>query len=559
MSVTEKSLDGQPQNPANFDRLRDRPQEHSTTVKIFKIAGVILGLGLLAPLPFAASFLGARLTITLATAGGLLTLASLRALFASNPASVPGANSAAPPNQVSPPKPAAPLPHSVPLPSFEVPFEIQDGPLSGSLSAVNSSVLKRLPGKEIIETREGFMKCSEEYPAPWIGRSDFVSDSMLQHLMRNKKDRALGVKYVLGDAITNMEGVLHTFVTPVCVILMTGDYKWEGQLKGKSFGNQLVRERILSAAIHPDFENSAVMMQVVKLRDEAVAGESLGSGEAIPSAQEKSDGTFRSEYDAKIHRHLIYHLLPDQRLPALHEISLNQIMKRKETEAYLENLICSPQIGRGFQWKFMEIGESIISLELLYNTYIHQFRNEFTLLQQVSQGYVYTMNPPKIFAETIEGEKGAAILNRLQALAFQALAPENLFSNLRVLGFCDYADKKMIPLLERVFPNTQVVPQNDLFQDGQYKGSQDLLRGLALVSHNNSDAFGQNIETEKASSLDGVIGLYSNAAVCLKRDRPDLLAHVITTSFLSTAHPALESGRRDASGVHDDGMMDAVL
>ncbi len=56
--------------------------EHPTTTKIFKVAGLILGIGLLVSLPFAAPILGAGCVIGLAITGSLLTLASSVALFA---------------------------------------------------------------------------------------------------------------------------------------------------------------------------------------------------------------------------------------------------------------------------------------------------------------------------------------------------------------------------------------------------------------------------------------------------------------------------------------------
>jgi hypothetical protein len=53
------------------------------------------------------------------------------------------------------------------------------------------------------------------------------------------------------------------------------------------------------------------------------------------------------------------------------------------------------------------------------------------------------------------------------------------------------------------------------------------LEGAILVIHNNSDGFGQNIETENAfGSLDGAIGANSSAAASLRRDRKDLLDFV---------------------------------
>lgn len=385
---------------------------------------------------------------------------------------------------------------------------------------IDSSVLECLPCGKALLYREDFFGLAEEFPPPLIGKSEFVSKAMVEHLMRHKKNSALGVKYVLGDQITNMEGALHTFVTPVSSIIMTGDYKWVGYLQGQPFGNNQVRKVILSAAIHPDFECDTVMMPLVRIKHEPVIGEPLDIDD-IRSAILKRDGDFRDRYEEGLLKHMIYHLLPTHRLPALSEIHPDQIMNLPQTQAYLEELIEHPQTGTNLQCKFMEVEDSIISLELLYQVYIHQVRNEFKVLNvKASQGYVYTINPPSIFARMMGG---AAILNRLQALVFQSLASENLFSNLRILGFSDYADKPMVALFQRVLPDVAVLSLADLFEkDGGYRGPQ----GLALVLHNNSDAFGQNIETEGPTSLDGVIGSYSNAASVLRRDRADLVDFV---------------------------------
>ena len=82
------------------------------------------------------------------------------------------------------------------------------------------------------------------------------------------------------------------------------------------------------------------------------------------------------------------------------------------------------------------------------------------------------------------------------------------FRNLRVLAFNDYRDRPALTLLSRVFastrPSVRVVSKASLFDFSasalgtarQYTGP----AGCALVLHNNSDAFGQNIETEGMSS-----------------------------------------------------------
>jgi len=392
--------------------------------------------------------------------------------------------------------------------------------LSILLHHIDSSKLEQLSGEKTVVCREDFFDLTLKFPPPLIGKSDFISKAMVEHLMRHKKNSALGVKYIPGDQITNMEGALHTFVTPVLTIMMTGDYQWAGHLQGEPFGNNRVRKVILSAAIHPDFEYDTVIMPLVKVQPQAVIGESL-SQDDIPTAALKRDSDFRAKYEEKLLKHMIYHLSPSHRKPARYEIFPDQIMSQVETKEYLEALIQNPEKSQNLQRKFMKIGESIISLEILYQIYVHQVRNEFKVLNaNAPQGYVYTISPPSIFARTIGG---SAILNRLQALAFQSLVQENLFSNLKVLGISDYADKTIVPLYQKIFPSVAVFSKTALFgKDGRYSGPQ----GLALVLHNNSDAFGQNIETEGASSLDGVIGSYSNAASVLRRDRQDLVDFV---------------------------------
>ena len=107
-----------------------------------------------------------------------------------------------------------------------------------------------------------------------------------------------------------------------------------------------------------------------------------------------------------------------------------------------------------------------------------------------------------------------------------------------VFAFNDYADDAAVALAQNALRKQEgviVTSMAKLFQgeNGQYdvakfaedqeasgKGLQDAM----LVIHNNSDGFGQNIETEGSTgSLDGAIGANSSAAASLKRDREDLL------------------------------------
>lgn len=381
---------------------------------------------------------------------------------------------------------------------------------------IRSSELVQLSSKKTIASRQDFLAAKDLPipPPPLIGKSKFVSKEMVEHLMRHKKDSALGVKYIPGDKITNMEGALHTFVTPLCKILMTGDFRWEGKLQGNAFGKNQARPVILSAAIHPDFELDTVMMPLARLTSKAIPGE-IADLSKIPSARDKKDQSFRTLYEEKLQKHMIYHLLSDHRLPALGEIRADQILDLPQAISFLENSLRNGSCQ--VKGHFVRIGSSVLSLELLFQVYIEQLRNELKILEaHTPQGYVYTVNPPSIFAQTLGGAPGARLLNRLQALAFQFLASE--ISHLKVLAFSDYADPEILPLLKRALPLAHVISKKD-YTPNAYPA-------FAVVLHNNSDGFGQNIETEGPTSLDGVIGSYSNAACVLKRDRPDLLHFV---------------------------------
>ena len=83
--------------------------------------------------------------------------------------------------------------------------------------------------------------------------------------MKEKKDYAIGVKYKTGDAITNMEGAMHTFLIPIACIHMLGDYKWSNGHNINRFPPGMARKLILSAAVQPDLEFDNVIMKIVAL------------------------------------------------------------------------------------------------------------------------------------------------------------------------------------------------------------------------------------------------------------------------------------------------------
>lgn len=356
-----------------------------------------------------------------------------------------------------------------------------------------------------------------------ISKSEFVSKDFVEHLMRNKADSAIGVKYKPGDKITNMEGALHTFVTPLCPITMQGDYKYSNGHNLISIGNNQGRNVILSAAIHPDFEldkNSEVVMKLAEVKGSACEGQQLPN-DFKPFCV--STGTQRlDDYEEKLQKHMVYYLTENHRLPASSEVK--KVLKYDEAIQLIEKLINSKDVQGDLKDQYVEVNGHVLVLEVLLNIYIQQVLNEFSVLEStLSQGYVYTIDPPSIFVQQLGGDH-VQLLNRLQMLAFKAVQQKLVFKNLRVVGFNDYADPGAISLFKKIFPDKTVCSKVNLFADkGYYSGENK----LALVLHNNSDAFGQNIETEGPTSMDGVIGSYSDAAWQLDRKRTSLLKHIV--------------------------------
>lgn len=403
--------------------------------------------------------------------------------------------------------------------------------LQGVFREVNSSKLNLCSHT----VREDFLRDkSYKTPPPIISKSDFVSKKMAEHLMRRKKELACGIKYEKGDAITNMEGALHTFLTPVAKIKMTGDYCFSGGHNHVDFGRPpKSRDVVLSAAIHPDFEiggQDEVVMRLIELKPEAVEGRPLPEDlEPLANRYRPYSTQFKEAmegYDQALLGHMVHHLTAAGRLPALNEVEgsvMTQDQALQELERIIKDTAITQDIAAQLRGKFVNVNSHVVSLEALYNIYLNQVRNEISVLEAaLPQGYVYTIDPPSFFAGQF-GRGNVPILNRLQLLAFKELKPG--MQNLMVIGFNDYGDKGAVALYQQVFPDKTVLPKIQLFQGpgGQY----NFPAPYALVEHNNSDAFGQNIENESTTSKDGILGVFSDASHCLRRDRPDLMQFIV--------------------------------
>lgn len=392
-----------------------------------------------------------------------------------------------------------------------------------AFAAVNSSEPVELNG---IHNRREFhqaMNGGDWKPKPVVvGTSEFVPESMVQHLMANKRDTAIGRKFEEGTSITNMEGALHTFLTPIVPITMTGDYTFRGRHDLIPLENGKGRNVVMSAAVQPDFElggSSEVVMQIIKVRDSAVEGRPLAQ-DFTPLAARGLDGdAFNASlngYEEELRDHMVHHLMSDHRIPPLAEVTVSDNPANVNEEIRQLVLSGADVNADALKGRFVRLdGGQVVSLEALFNLYREQLRNEFQVLENyLPNGYVYTMDPPVIFARQF---RPPSLLNSLQVLAFKSLKDEGFsFENLKNVGFNDFQNDGTLNLWQAILGD-KAVPKRSLFgNDGHYIEGDE---GFALVLHNNSDAFGQNIEFEGGKgSMDAVLGEFSDASCSLKRD-----------------------------------------
>jgi hypothetical protein len=352
--------------------------------------------------------------------------------------------------------------------------------------------------------------------APVISSSPFIPAHFIGHLMRRKKNSALAVKFQAHsgtDEITNMEGVLHTFVTPICLAFMHGDYRYNGGhgvvrfpdaiLPNSDKKVQQARHVVISASVQPDFEGPQVMLAACILRNSAVVGHRITSSFEVLDVRQKQNDEKRKAYDSELRAHLIYNLTRAHRLPGLHEAT-GRIINVSAAQRLLDEQIVAPKTNYiAICEAYVRLSNAAtISLEMLFHTVVQQLRNEISALETLCpQGYVYTLDPPSIFARGI----GATLLNRIQFAALKWLAEGgSKFLNLRAFAFNDYADHDTIRLLQYCLQkqsHVRVLPKALLFPTpgGLYKalpGTEDAL----LVVHNNSGMFCLSYKTIRKST-----------------------------------------------------------
>lgn len=390
-------------------------------------------------------------------------------------------------------------------------------------------------------------------PPPVIARSPFVPDALVEHLMRNKRDSAITTKYLSGTAITNGEAAMHSFVTALVLATQCGDYAWRGghtavELGTSARGRRLGRRVVVSTALHNDFEDSQVAELFFALGDELV-GRDLrlrqgGQRFIVPSVAEKNKPVFRRAYDERLRQHAVYHLLPDRRLPPRDELQhwpwtvdgtiARLVLHLQITWSYARETPIALLAGRSV--RLSAPSTSILSLPLLLATHIASLANELSALEALTgpEGYVYTFQPPSIFARRLPAELSLLlVICALREIVLASAQPEAAVKLARLRAF---ALSTHSPALSSLFPllrlslvaHIPALALSSLFPaPSQTYAPPASLARATLVIHNNSDAFGQNIESEQSGgSVDGVVGAWGDASRGLRRDRSDLLAFV---------------------------------
>ncbi|BGP34020.1 hypothetical protein JCM10296v2_005835 [Rhodotorula toruloides] len=390
-------------------------------------------------------------------------------------------------------------------------------------------------------------------PPPVIARSPFIPDSLVEHLMRNKRDSAITTKYLPGTALTNAEAALHSFVTALVISTQCGDYAWRGghaavELGTSARGKRLGRKVVVSTALHNDFEDSQVAEAFSALSDDELVGRDLrlrqgGARFAVPSVEEKNDDAFRRAYDEMLRQHAVYHLLPERRLPSRHELverpwtvdeTISRLVAHLQTP--LSSALKTPtHFLSSRSVRLSPPSSSILSLPLLLATHIASLTTELSALESLTadKGYTYTFQPPSIFARRMPAEVSVLLvfcaLREIQLAARGGAALK--LDKMRAFALSTHtpALSSLFPLLSLQLPShTLSLRLSSLFPPpSQTYAPPHTLHGSTLVIHNNSDAFGQNIESEESGgSLDGVIGCWGDASHALRRERGDLCAFV---------------------------------
>ena len=368
------------------------------------------------------------------------------------------------------------------------------------------------------KVRAYYLAHRQHEPGPVICASPWIPKTMVEHLMRNKRDLAIGTKYISGSKITNMQGALHTFVTALVPVKLHGDYVFRNGHNIQRFhvtgGKQQYRSVIVSTMIHLDFEDENVGMMFF-----AVRPDTLPRNDQCLSMPQPPDVRldYRNRYENMVRTEAYWQLIGHKHAALdSHELDItaaSQMLSLSLTSSPKRPLLNTVRVN----------GKPLY-IDMMLRTVRESLSNDLRGLEILCKAYIYTWDPPSIFARMLD----ANFLNLLMVHALRDLLHTLPLVNMKAFAFNDYADKTVLPHLQRIFanrPDIACIPKSALFdaKTGLYTGLSSAPHAT-LVLHNNSDGFGQNCEFEGLTSMDGIIGCYSSLAAGLHRQRPDLVS-----------------------------------
>jgi hypothetical protein len=427
-------------------------------------------------------------------------------------------------------------------------------PIAAGLENINQSQFHKKPPRDLF--LENANKPEADAPPPsTLVLSNAVHPALPEHLVLDKRESAEGTKFRSKDEnpITNGEAVVAQ--TQVRFIVAESAAHIAHTHGFTMHPNGQTTTIVESLTIHPDYEKAgkkdAVMANFTRVEDTAKEGKPLPMGFQPLSAEDKKDEAKRTKYDDQLIADQIYHMTESGRIPARDKIQAHNINKADILQEQLENLLAADMsvsfIKDSFKDKFIQLEDGTIhALEPLFGMYVHQVAAEFSGLESMlPQGYVYTMDPPKIFAESFDNN--AQLLTRMQFLAMQLVFKNSPPDNLKVIGFNSFNDEGATDLLKHVVPKGVAVKEkigdDGIFKETKTKGAKgievssyqyQIQDTYALVVHSNHDAFGNNLRHEKiGKSLEGTVGALTSAGVsiecnneqCLKTGYRHHLAH----------------------------------
>lgn len=177
-----------------------------------------------------------------------------------------------------------------------------------------------------------------------------------------------------------------------------------------------------------------------------------------------------------------------------------------------------------------ESAKRCYSLEILFNTAVHQIRNDISILEACCpQGYVYTHQLSEKYSKAL-GHTRMPFLDRLMLAALNYFAQTDVFTNMKAFAFYHKYDAKAMEMLTTALKpqrHVKVMRFDDLFPMPTYEyRAPPGCEGALLVLHADCSPF-HNFDAHPKGTCAAALAAASSAAASLHRNREDLLSFIM--------------------------------